>query len=91
MASNTSTPASADEQPKQDIAKHVVTPKRRYFFPHHGLSVLAGTMKDAEAKLKELTGTKRKRAAKPANSSVPTPEPETQPVAPQADVKAGDA
>ena|SRR5665213_4325404 len=75
MASKASTPASADEQPKQDVAKKVITSNRHYFFPQHGLSVLAETMKEAEAKIKALTGTKRKRAAKSASSAASVTKP----------------
>lgn len=43
-----------DEQPKKDIAKKVVTPKRKYFFPAHShLGEIEGdTPQEAETNLK---------------------------------------
>lgn len=38
---------SADEQPKEAIAKKVVTAKRRYFVPDHGVSVEANSPEEA--------------------------------------------
>jgi len=39
---------SADEQPKQAVAKKVVTPKRRYFFPSTGVSIVATSLDSAQ-------------------------------------------
>lgn len=36
-----------DEQPKNKVAKKVLTPKRRYFVPEHGVSVLATNPNEA--------------------------------------------
>lgn len=51
------TPQTPDETPKQQIARKVITAKRRYFFPQHSLSVEAESQEAAqalvEAKLKE--------------------------------------
>jgi hypothetical protein len=52
--SSTAAPASADEQPKRKIAKAVVTPKRRYLFPHSGISGKAESLKDAHVAHKKL-------------------------------------
>jgi hypothetical protein len=41
------TQLTADELPKKEIAKKVVTPKHRYFFPDHGFSVEASSYTDA--------------------------------------------
>jgi hypothetical protein len=63
---------TADEQPKRKIAKKVVTPKHQYFFPHHGRSVLATDIREAETKLKDLISPKRKRSAKAADKTSPS-------------------
>ncbi|MEA9986254.1 hypothetical protein [Subtercola sp. RTI3] len=38
-----------EEQSKNEIAKNVVTAKRRYFLPHHGVSIEAETPEEAVA------------------------------------------
>lgn len=56
---NAQTP-TPDEQPKKKVAKKVVTPKRRYFVPEHGVSVKATShedaVKQAEAIVKKKAG-----------------------------------
>ena len=47
---------SADEQPRAEIARKVVTAKRRYFLPEYGLSVDANDVADAVRKAKALKG-----------------------------------
>lgn len=41
------TKKSADEEPKEQVAKRVVAPKRRYFMPQTGESVFATSVEDA--------------------------------------------
>lgn len=49
-----------DEQPKQAVAKKLVTEKRRWFFPQHSINVVADDIVQAEQKLKaKLAGTKK--------------------------------
>lgn len=55
---------SADEQPKKAVAKKVVTPKRRYFFPSTGISLVAGSLADAQ----KLHDKQIKQADKPENT-----------------------
>lgn len=43
---------SADEKPKAEIAKQVITPKRKYFFPQRGVEVEAVTAELAVEALK---------------------------------------
>lgn len=38
---------SADEQPKEEVAKRVISSKRRYFVPEHGISVEADSPEEA--------------------------------------------
>jgi hypothetical protein len=38
---------SSDEQPKQKIARQVMTPKHRYFVPAYGISVEAESAAEA--------------------------------------------
>lgn len=40
---------SADEMPKKKVAKRVISPKRRYYFPTLGKSVEATSREEAEA------------------------------------------
>lgn len=42
-----STNPSADEQPKQVVAKKVVAAKRKYFFPNQGREVEATSLDEA--------------------------------------------
>jgi hypothetical protein len=51
------TPTS-DEHPKNDIAKRVITPKRRYFMPEAGVSVEAESTEDAIKQLEKLKSKK---------------------------------
>lgn len=51
-----STSAIPDEQPKRRVARRVMTPKRRYFVPEHGVSVKAENVdKAVEAARKAVT------------------------------------
>lgn len=47
MSAKASTP-TPDETPKQSIAKRVVTPKRKYFFPELGRVYEASSLADAQ-------------------------------------------
>lgn len=38
---------SIEEQPKAIIAQKVITPKRKYFLPEHGIEVEAESLDDA--------------------------------------------
>lgn len=40
-----------EELSKREVAKEVITPKKRYFFPEEGKSVEAETQEEAEKKL----------------------------------------
>jgi hypothetical protein len=51
------TALSADEEPKDKIAKKVITPKRRYFVPEYGVSVLAESAEEAAEKATKLKDT----------------------------------
>lgn len=59
MADKAQTP-TPDELPKKAVAKKVVTSKRRYFVPAHGVSVDAESVEDAvkqaEATIKKKVG-----------------------------------
>ncbi len=55
MSDNKPETKSADEQPKKAIAKRVITPKQRYFFPSHGLSIEAESNEKAVEQFKKLT------------------------------------
>lgn len=44
---------SAEEKPKNEVAKRVVTPKRKYFFPEEGVTVEAEDSVEAATKLKK--------------------------------------
>ena len=57
---DTTTP-TVEEQPKQTVAKAVVTPKRRYFFPYAGVSVEANTLDEAQSAYKKQLKTKEGR------------------------------
>lgn len=46
-----------DEKPKRTVAKHVITDKRKYFVPAHGVSVDARSAKEA-ASLAKRSATK---------------------------------
>jgi hypothetical protein len=46
--------ATTDEKPKRSIAKRVVTPKRKYFVPEHGVTVEANDVTDAVEQAKKL-------------------------------------
>lgn len=48
---------STDELPKKEVAKKVITAKRRYFLPTHGISVEAESVEEAVTKVK---GNKKK-------------------------------
>jgi len=48
-----STEKSADEQPKANVANSVVTEKRQYFVPAHGVSVSARDVNEAVTKAKK--------------------------------------
>lgn len=45
---------TVDEQPKKDIAKKVITPKRKYFSPDVMASVEAESFDDAVSETKKL-------------------------------------
>lgn len=47
-----------DELPKREIAKRVITPKRRYFVPEYGRSVEAESLDEA-AKLAKKQAAKK--------------------------------
>jgi hypothetical protein len=45
---------TADEQPKRKLANRVVTSKRKYFLPDHGVSVEAATLEEAQKKVSQV-------------------------------------
>ena len=47
------TPVNADETPKVEVAKSVVTPKKRYFYPEAGKTVEATSKDEADKLVKE--------------------------------------
>ncbi len=52
--SDKTTNKTPDETPKKAIAKKVVTAKRQYFFPSHGVSIEAESTEQAESAFKKL-------------------------------------
>lgn len=44
---------TADEKPRKEIAKQVITPKRKYFLPSTGATIEGETLEDAVAKTKK--------------------------------------
>ncbi len=52
--STTTTEKTPDEQPKKAVAKKVVTPKQRYFFPSHGISIEAESTEKSVESFKKL-------------------------------------
>ena len=54
------TDITPDEQPKKVVAKRVITPKRRYFVPEHGVSIEAVDQADADKKVKKLSAPAQK-------------------------------
>lgn len=49
-----------EEQPREEVAKAVTTPKRRYFLPTEGISVDADSTEDAVRQAKTATNKKAK-------------------------------
>jgi hypothetical protein len=54
--------STADEQPKKDIAKKVITAKHKYFFPDHGIVVDAEDSIEAAAELKKRLDEQKAKA-----------------------------
>lgn len=56
--------SSPDEQPKKKVAKRVITPKRLYFMPEHGINIEARDAVEANDLLKKQLKAQKEQEVK---------------------------